>query len=87
MREHNHPPFGGFFIGAKRTAVTENNTVDFVRSRSETAKILNVSTRTLARLEKQGRAPRRTQITDRICGYRDSAIRQYLDARTAGAVS
>jgi predicted DNA-binding transcriptional regulator AlpA len=67
--------------------VTANNTVDFVRSRQETAKILNMSVRTLARLEKQGRAPRRTQITDRICGFRDSAIREFQDARTAGASS
>jgi predicted DNA-binding transcriptional regulator AlpA len=63
------------------------NTIDYVRSRQETAKILNISVRTLARLEKQGRAPRRTQITDRIVGYRDSAIREFQDARTAGVAS
>jgi predicted DNA-binding transcriptional regulator AlpA len=62
--------------------VTENYTVDYVRSRKETAKILNMSVRTLARLEKQGRAPRRIQITDRICGFRDSAIREFQDAKT-----
>ena len=63
--------------------MTENTNVDFVRSRDETAKILNMSTRTLARLEKTGNAPTRTQLSERICGYRDSAIRQYLDSKTA----
>ncbi len=56
--------------------------VDYVRSRKETAEILNMSVRTLARLERDGRAPRRTQLSDRLCGYRDSAIREYQDART-----
>jgi predicted DNA-binding transcriptional regulator AlpA len=34
------------------------------------------------RRRRQGRAPARTQITDRIVGYRDSAIRAYLDSKT-----
>jgi predicted DNA-binding transcriptional regulator AlpA len=59
-----------------------NNYVDFVRSREETAKILNTSTRTLSRWEKLGMAPRRTQLSERIIGYRDSAIREFLDAKT-----
>jgi predicted DNA-binding transcriptional regulator AlpA len=46
-----------------------------------------MSVRTLARLEKQGRAPRRTQITDRICGFRDSAIREFQDAKTVGVAT
>jgi predicted DNA-binding transcriptional regulator AlpA len=64
-----------------------DNTVDYVRSKRDTAKILNMSPRTLDRLEKKGRGPRRTQVTDRIVGYRDSAIREFQDARTAGASS
>lgn len=56
--------------------------IDYVRSRKETAKILNMSVRTLARREQIGQAPRRTQITDRIVGYRDFAIREFQDART-----
>jgi predicted DNA-binding transcriptional regulator AlpA len=58
-------------------------TIDYVRSRKETAEILNMSTRTLARLEKVGNAPSRTQLSERIIGYRDSAIREYLDSKTA----
>jgi len=57
--------------------------VDYLRSRKETAKILNTSTRTLSRWEKLGNAPRRTQLSERIFGYRDSAIREYLDSKTA----
>ena len=64
----------------KKNVTTE--AIDYVRSKKETAKILNMSVRTLARLEKQGRAPRRTQLTDRICGFRDSAIREFLNSKT-----
>jgi predicted DNA-binding transcriptional regulator AlpA len=63
--------------------MTETKNVDFVRSRKETAQILNMSTRTLARLEKTGNAPSRTQLSERIIGYRDSAIREFLDSKTA----
>ena len=62
--------------------MTEIKTIDYVRSRKETAKIFNMSVRKLARLENKEQAPRRTQISDRICGFRDSAIREYQDART-----
>ena len=57
--------------------------VDYLRSRKETAKILNTSTRTLARWEKLGMAPRRTQLSERIFGYRDSSIKEFLDSKTA----
>jgi predicted DNA-binding transcriptional regulator AlpA len=60
----------------------KNEVIDYVRRRDEAAKILGISTRTLARMEKNGKAPARTQITDRIVGYRDSAIRAYLDSKT-----
>jgi predicted DNA-binding transcriptional regulator AlpA len=63
--------------------MTDAKNVDFVRSREETAKILNMSTRTLSRLEKSGQAPRRTQITERVIGFRDSAIKEFLDSKTA----
>ena len=62
--------------------MAETKYIDFVRSRKECAEILNMSTRTLARLEKTGNAPARTQLSDRIFGYRDSAIREFLDAKT-----
>lgn len=60
-----------------------DTTNDFVRSREETARMLNMSTRTLHRLEKAGKAPRMTRITERVIGYRDSSIREFLDAKTA----
>jgi predicted DNA-binding transcriptional regulator AlpA len=69
------------------SAVTANNAIDYVRSRRDAARILGVSVRTLDRLDRLGNAPRRTRITDRLVGYRDSAIKEFLDARTAGAAS
>jgi predicted DNA-binding transcriptional regulator AlpA len=62
---------------------TENSVIDYVRTRRETAKILGISVRTLTRLEQRGEAPPRIKISDRIIGYRSSAINQFLNARTA----
>ena len=58
-------------------------TVDYVRRKKEAAKICGLSPRTLDRLTKLGKGPARTKITDRIVGYRDSAIKAYLDSRTS----
>jgi predicted DNA-binding transcriptional regulator AlpA len=55
---------------------------DPLRSREETARILNMSTRTLIRLEKEGRAPQLTRLSERCMGYRDSAIKSFLDSLT-----
>jgi len=55
--------------------------IDRVRSRAETAARLNVSLRTLRRLELRGEIER-VQITERIIGYRDSAIERFLEERT-----
>lgn len=63
--------------------MSENNTVDFVRRREEAAKMLGISTRTLARMEKDGKAPARTQITNRCFGYRHSVLSAFLNSRTA----
>ena len=57
--------------------------IDYVRSRQEAAKIMGVSVRTLKRMELRGEAPPRVKITERIIGYRDSAIDQFLTSRTA----
>ena len=65
---------------SKEEAVTE---IDYVRSKKDTAKALNMSVRTLDRLEQIGQGPRRTNITQRIIGYRDFEIKKYQDARTA----
>jgi predicted DNA-binding transcriptional regulator AlpA len=56
--------------------------IDFVRSRKDTAKILGISVRTLARMEARGQMPPRIRVSDRIFGYRDSAIHEFLTART-----
>ena len=45
-----------------------DTTNNFVRSREETARMLNMSTRTLHRLEKASKAPRMTRITERVIG-------------------
>lgn len=63
----------------------ETGTIDYVRPRKETAKILGVSTRTLRRMEVRGQAPARVKITDKIIGYRDSAINEFLKSRTVAA--
>jgi len=61
----------------------EPEKIDYVRNRRETAKILGVSVRTLRRMEARGEAPPRVRITERIIGFRDSAIDAFLNARTA----
>ena len=62
---------------------TANNAIDYVRRKNEAAKICGVSPRTLDRLAKLGKGPARTRITERIIGYRDSALKTFLDSRTA----
>jgi predicted DNA-binding transcriptional regulator AlpA len=59
-----------------------DNAIDFIRTRKETAQRLRVSLRTLQRMESRGEAPPRIRITDRIFGYRDSAIDKFLASRT-----
>jgi predicted DNA-binding transcriptional regulator AlpA len=56
--------------------------IDFVRSRKDTAKILGISVRTLQRMEARGEMPPRIRVSDRIFGYRDSAINEFLTVRT-----
>lgn len=55
--------------------------LDHVRSIQQTAEILGVSTRTLHRMQLRGEAPPRIKISDRIFGYRDSAIDHFLASR------
>ena len=61
----------------------QNTTVDYVRRRDEAAEILGVSTRTLARMDKEGRGPAKTQLSERVIGYRNSAIKAFLNSKTA----
>jgi predicted DNA-binding transcriptional regulator AlpA len=60
-----------------------NEGVDFVRRPKAAAERLGVCPRTLRRMELRGEFGPRTQITERIYGFRDSTINQYLDSRTA----
>lgn len=60
----------------------QKTSIDYVRSRQETARILGVSVRTLRRMEVAGLL-RPTQITQRIRGFRDSVINQFIQSRTA----
>ena len=62
---------------------TENVGIDPVLTRKETAKALRISIRTLTRLEQLRKLPPRIRLTDRLYGYRRSAIEQYLASRTA----
>jgi predicted DNA-binding transcriptional regulator AlpA len=59
-----------------------DNAIDFIRTRKETAQRLRVSLRTLQRMEARGEAPPRIKISDRIFGYRESAIDAFLRLRT-----
>jgi predicted DNA-binding transcriptional regulator AlpA len=59
-----------------------NDTLDAFLSRKETAHILRISLRTLRRLELRGELPPRVNVTERIFGWRESQIREFLDART-----
>jgi predicted site-specific integrase-resolvase len=56
--------------------------VDFVRRREETARRLGISMKTLSRIQKRGEVES-TKITDRIVGFRDSAINKILNSRAA----
>jgi len=58
-------------------------TPDLVLTRRETAERLRISLRTLTRMERDRKLPPRVRLSDRIFGYRTSAIESYLDARTA----
>jgi predicted DNA-binding transcriptional regulator AlpA len=67
---------------ARKTRET-NEGVDFVRRPKVAAERLGICPRTLRRLELRGVFGPRIQITERIYGFRDSTINQYLDSRTA----
>ncbi len=58
-------------------------TIDYVRRPDEAARILNISVKTLQRMGENG--PQRVRITARIFGYRDSAIKAFLDSRSVAA--
>jgi predicted DNA-binding transcriptional regulator AlpA len=59
--------------------------LDRIRTRKQVAEILNISTRTLTRMESRGELPPRVRITERIFGYRDSDLNKWLEARKSEA--
>ncbi len=62
----------------------ETQTEDRIRTRKEVAERLRISVRTLTRMESRGKLPPRIKITDKIFGYRDSEINQFLASRVEG---
>jgi predicted DNA-binding transcriptional regulator AlpA len=61
---------------------TDGVKVERVRSRREVCDLLGVSASTLARLEASGEFPGRTKISERRYGWRDSAISEFIRARS-----
>jgi predicted DNA-binding transcriptional regulator AlpA len=61
---------------------TEDVGIDPVLTRKETAQALRICIRTLTRLEQERKLPPRIKLSDRLYGYRRSAIEQYLASRT-----
>jgi hypothetical protein len=55
--------------------------LDKVYTRKQVAELLGTSVRTVQRLDQRG-ILRRTQITPKIVGYRDSIVRRFLDEQT-----
>ena len=45
--------------------------------------MLNIQHQDVIPAQKAGQAPRRTQLTERVIGFRDLAIENFLDAKTA----
>ena len=62
-----------------------DKTIDFIRTRKETAQRLRISLRTLQRMEARGEAPPRIRITDRIFGYKSSDLDAWLESRKGRA--
>jgi len=58
---------------------------DVLLTRAEVAQRLRIGMRTLARMDAAGALPPRIQVTDRITGYRTSAIEKFLNDRTVAS--
>ena len=54
---------------------------DCIRSRKEFAQRLNITTRTLDRMDMAGELPPRVQISERRVGYRESDIARFISTR------
>jgi predicted DNA-binding transcriptional regulator AlpA len=60
----------------------KNQHLDQVRTREEFAGMLGISLRTLCRMEQNGEAPPRVQISATRYGYRQSVIDKFLNQGT-----
>jgi predicted DNA-binding transcriptional regulator AlpA len=78
-------PCEGLYWRKGNRMSNKTDCIDYVRTRQEAAQILGVSVRTLRRIELRGEAPPRIRVTERVIGYRDSAINEFLTSRTAAA--
>ena len=54
---------------------------DCIRSRKEFAQRINVTVRTLDRMEAAGQLPPKVRISDRRVGYRESDIASFISTR------
>jgi predicted DNA-binding transcriptional regulator AlpA len=65
------------------------NDLDCIRviPRSEAIRVLNLSTRTWDRLEREGNTPPKTQLSEKRVGYRVSDLRDWLDSRRRGVAA
>jgi predicted DNA-binding transcriptional regulator AlpA len=59
--------------------------MDRVLTRQQISEMLGISLRTFARLEYAGEMPARIKLSERRVGYRLSAIKAWIDARTGEA--
>jgi predicted DNA-binding transcriptional regulator AlpA len=88
LRRHlpSRPSWRDFCFEAERRMeamqADSDVTVERVRSKRQVCDILGISPSTLTRLEASGDFPARTQISVRRYGWRDSAIAQFIHARS-----
>jgi predicted DNA-binding transcriptional regulator AlpA len=64
---------------------TNGTKVRRLLSRAQVAELLQISTRTVARMEASGRLPAPIKVTDRIRRWDDNAIERFLASRTGAA--
>ena len=73
---------GSFYSNGERQEMNETKAINYVRSPKEAAERLGISISTLRRLEQRGEGPRRIKISDRRIGYPDSALADFIAARS-----
>jgi predicted DNA-binding transcriptional regulator AlpA len=77
---------GGFLLKQRDRKMSETKAAtNYVRSPKEAAERLGISISTLRRLEQRGEGPQRIKISDRRIGYPDSALAEFIAARSVVA--